>query len=460
MLTRILHNSPELCTFVDQLNLKLSVPQRRHVINLADALLVTDAHKTLAEIQRQFVSCVDPSNIADTFRIAPWSAEDIRSPLAALLMQTALQRLERQDQPRRLLINLDDSLAIKDADTRQLEGVDWHYDPAAKRRKRASRQNALAYLLCNIIAGDWNFTFAIQPYLRAQTVRRINRHRRPEQRLHFVCKGRLARQILDACRALIPADMAVYVHFDAWYASADMLSYIRKQGWHATCRVRAKPQVKWSTHPAARSGPTAQAVCPRGHSRCGRFENDLSGTRYGWSPQQGPLRRPWVGIEKAPPGSSPGVLYQYGSLPDPPTGAAVVCQTLELRDRQHPSEVALGPWRLPAPSLRGHRQVLHRRPPDVGLCPVAFGPSAQPSLAEPCRCHPATSRRARLRLASRRLPGSPCFWQHGFRLPALLAPTALATTSPLNPCSNLQPFATQPNDCYFMLPRGQRCSVV
>jgi len=239
MLTRILHNSPELCTFVDQLNLKLSVPQRRHVINVADALLVTDAHKTLAEIQRQFVSCVDPSNIADTFRIAPWSAEDIRSPLAAMLMQTALERLERQDQPRRLLINLDDSLAIKDPDTRQLEGVDWHYDPAAKRRKRASRQNALAYLLCNIIAGDWNFTFAIQPYLRAQTVRRINRHRRPEQRLHFVCKGRLARQILNACRALIPADMAVYVHFDAWYASADMLRYIRKQGWHATCRVRA-----------------------------------------------------------------------------------------------------------------------------------------------------------------------------------------------------------------------------
>ena len=75
MLTRILHNSAELCTFIDQLDLKLSVPQRRHVTNVADGLLVTDAPKTLAEIQRQFVSCVDASNIADTFRIAPWSAE-------------------------------------------------------------------------------------------------------------------------------------------------------------------------------------------------------------------------------------------------------------------------------------------------------------------------------------------------------------------------------------------------
>ena len=123
MLTRILHNNPELCTFIDHLELQLSAPQRRHVTNVADGLLVTDAPKTLAEIQRQFVECVDPSNIADTFRIAPWTAEDIRSPLSEMLMRTALERLEPQGQPRRLLINLDDSLAIKDPDTRCLQGV-------------------------------------------------------------------------------------------------------------------------------------------------------------------------------------------------------------------------------------------------------------------------------------------------------------------------------------------------
>ena len=30
MLTRILHNNPELCTFIEQLDLQLSAPQRRH----------------------------------------------------------------------------------------------------------------------------------------------------------------------------------------------------------------------------------------------------------------------------------------------------------------------------------------------------------------------------------------------------------------------------------------------
>jgi len=35
-----------------------------------------------------------------------------------------LERLERRGERRRLLINLDDSLAIKDPDTRHLQGVD------------------------------------------------------------------------------------------------------------------------------------------------------------------------------------------------------------------------------------------------------------------------------------------------------------------------------------------------
>ncbi len=239
MLTRILHNNPALCTFIEQLNLELSAPQLRHVTNVADGLLVTDAAKTLAEIQRQFVTCVDPSNIADTFRIAPWTAEDIRRPLTALLMRTALERLEKRSQPRRLFINLDDSIAIKDPDTHCLQGVDWHYDHSHKRRRRYRQQNGLAYLACNIVAGDWTFTFALYPYLRRQTVRRINRKRSPGNRVRFICKYRLARQILEECRSLIPSDVAVYVHFDAWYASARLLRYIRRQGWHATCGVRA-----------------------------------------------------------------------------------------------------------------------------------------------------------------------------------------------------------------------------
>jgi hypothetical protein len=239
LLTRILHNNPVLCTFIEQINLQLGAPQLRHVTNVADGLLVTDAPKTLAEVQRQFASYVAPSNIADTFRIAPWTAEEIREPVAELLMETALERLERKGQRRRLLINLDDSLAIKDPDTSCLQGVDWHCDHSHQRKRRNRMQNGLTFLASNIVSGDWNFTFSVRPYLRKTTVRRINRHRPPERRLRFISKYRLARQILEDCRRLIPRDVAVYVQADAWYASARLLKYIRRQGWHATCGIRA-----------------------------------------------------------------------------------------------------------------------------------------------------------------------------------------------------------------------------
>lgn len=237
MLTHILHNSEELCTFVGQLDLQLSVPQLRHVINIADALLVTDAPKTLAEVQRQFVEAVDPSNFADTLRSAPWNASDIGVPLAAFMIRSALERLRQQRQPLCLLINLDESMAIKDPDTHCLQGVDLHYYHPHRRKKRERLQNGLAYIQCNIVAGDWNFTFAIQPYLREKTVRRINRKRPPNRRLHFVSKKGLAQRVLETCRRLIPAGVSVYVQFDSWYASARLLKYIRRQDWHAVCRI-------------------------------------------------------------------------------------------------------------------------------------------------------------------------------------------------------------------------------
>jgi hypothetical protein len=52
MLTRILHNSEQLSSFFDRLELILYQPQRQHILNMADALLVCEDDKTLAALQR------------------------------------------------------------------------------------------------------------------------------------------------------------------------------------------------------------------------------------------------------------------------------------------------------------------------------------------------------------------------------------------------------------------------
>ena len=45
MLTHILHNSVELCTFVDRLGVQLCHPQRRHLMNVAEALGVCETQR-------------------------------------------------------------------------------------------------------------------------------------------------------------------------------------------------------------------------------------------------------------------------------------------------------------------------------------------------------------------------------------------------------------------------------
>jgi hypothetical protein len=239
MLTHIVHNSERLCAFIDQLGLDLSQPQRRHILNIADALLVCESRKTLAALRREFVDAPDVSNLADCLRISPWTAEDVRQPLGAFLLRWAIEQAEATSAAHIIYVNLDDSLAAKHKDTRHLEGVDWHHDHVESTKRRPRYKNGLCYLACTVAVGTIVVTFDLRLYLRASTVRRLNRRRAPAQRLHFVSKFRLARRMLVALAPLLPPGWEVYVQFDSWYASARLLKYIHRQGWHTVCGLKS-----------------------------------------------------------------------------------------------------------------------------------------------------------------------------------------------------------------------------
>jgi hypothetical protein len=238
MLTRIVHNSPKLCTFFDRLNLQLSKPQRQHILNLADALLVCEDKKTLAALQRQFVEAPDASNMADFLRISPWKAEDVRSALRSNQVNWAVAQAEHLGLPKVLYINIDDSLGEKDKDTRHLEPVDWFHDHGESTKSKPVFKNAFCYLAATLRIGKIVVTVDLRLYLRAKTVRRLNRHRKPGQRIPFHSKNSLARSILEALRPLLPAGWTIYVQFDSWYASEQLIKYVRRQGWHVTCGLK------------------------------------------------------------------------------------------------------------------------------------------------------------------------------------------------------------------------------
>lgn len=238
MLTRIVHNSPQLAAFLDQLQLTLSQPQRQHMLNLADALLVCEDDKTLAALQRQFLEAPDPSNMADFLRISPWQAQDVRTALRANQVHWALKEAERLGLPKLITINIDDSLGEKDKATRHLEPVDFFHDHSESTKTKPIFKNAFCYLECTLTIGSIVVTVDLRLYMREKTVRRLNRHRPVAQRLPFRSKNTLALSILAALRPLLPADWSVVVQFDSWYASEALIKYVRRQGWHVTCGLK------------------------------------------------------------------------------------------------------------------------------------------------------------------------------------------------------------------------------
>ncbi len=238
MLTRVVHNSPKICAFFDSLNLDLSKPQRQHMLNLMDVLLVCEDTKTLAALQRQFIATPDASNMADYLRISPWQAAAGQAAIRASQVNWAVAQADRLNLPKVLYINLDDSLGEKDRDTRHLEPVDWFHDHTECIKTRPVFKNAFCYLEATLRIGTLVVTVDLRLYVRAKTVRRLNRHSSPQQRIPFRSKNSLARAILEDLRPLLPAGWTVYVQFDSWYASDQLINYVHRQGWQVTCGLK------------------------------------------------------------------------------------------------------------------------------------------------------------------------------------------------------------------------------
>jgi hypothetical protein len=169
--------------------------------------------------------------MADTLRLAPWTATDLRQPVGRLLGCEALAQARAQGVLEYMAVSLDDSITAQHQQTRQLEGVDWHYEHVESTPQRPRFKNGLAYIACQGWAGTTSVTFEVRPYLREKTVRRINRPRAPAERLPFRSKLHWARELLCALLPLLPDDVPVSILHDVWYASARWLKFTPRQKW-------------------------------------------------------------------------------------------------------------------------------------------------------------------------------------------------------------------------------------
>jgi hypothetical protein len=243
MLTAIVQHSEELIAFITALNLALNQPQIRHLIQMVDALITSSDTKTISGLYRLLKNQPDPKNGADFLRESPWKAEDIGSQRKRWMVMKFLELARKVNMAFEIYIGIDDSLGKKGKATRHLEAVDYHHNHSESTQKRQAYTNGYVYVELHLQIGPFGFLYDTHLFLREKTVRRLNRERPAEKRLHYRSKYALAREMLIELATLLPKGHKIYVLFDSWYASEKLIKFCRRQKWHVICALKSNRRI-------------------------------------------------------------------------------------------------------------------------------------------------------------------------------------------------------------------------
>jgi len=243
MLTAIVQHSQDLVAFISALNIVLYQPQIRHLIQMVDALLVSSETKTISGLYRLLKGQPDPKSGADFLRESPWKPDDIGSARKRWMLNRFLELASKVNMAFEIFISVDDSLGKKGKATRHLEAVDYQHNHTESSKKKQTYTNGYVYVEVHVQIGPFGFLFDTRLYLREKTVRRLNRKRSAEKRLHFRTKYALAREMLVELATLLPKGHKVYVLFDSWYASKKLIKFCRRQKWHVICAIKSNRRI-------------------------------------------------------------------------------------------------------------------------------------------------------------------------------------------------------------------------
>lgn len=244
MLPVIVQHSETLAAFIFALNLALYQPQIRHLLRVADALIVSNERKTLSDLSRMFRIAPGPKALADFFRESPWTVDLIGKPRKKFMLQKCLELAHKAGMELKILVSLDDSLGKKGKATKHLEAVDYHHNHTESSRKRQSWSNGYVYVELHVQIGPFGFLFDTRLYLREKKVRHLNRGRSAEHRLSYRSKYKLAREMLLELKELLPENSQIYVLFDSWYASAKLINLCLRQKWQVVCALKSNRKIE------------------------------------------------------------------------------------------------------------------------------------------------------------------------------------------------------------------------
>lgn len=223
-----------ITSFLKYIKFDLSEPQTRHLKNFMEALLACEGTKTIAKLNQLILAPTDQSAFTDFFTYSPWSNVLFRQQVYAALVSWVLEQNKDTIFPQPVYISIDDSRSQKPKSSIHFEVTDWHFNTTESH----GYYYGVSFITVHIACGNRSTPIALRLYLRDKTIRRINRHRSKDKRIPFKSKYKIAKEILEELAQFIPKQVAVYVLFDSWYASAKLIKKCRRLRWHVICALK------------------------------------------------------------------------------------------------------------------------------------------------------------------------------------------------------------------------------
>ncbi len=232
-MVKIIAPAKKLVTFFMLLQLRFSKPQISHALHFIEGSIMLDGTKTLSAINRSLLKPNHPSSMADFFTYSPWEHEEYRKQYQQSLIQWAVEDKQRRLFRPFLLLSIDDSLSKKPKESKHFTLVDWHFD--AKEGKRYA--HGISFITLHLQCGNRSIPINWRIYLKAKTVRRLNRD--SHMKIPFKSKMVLAIEMLEEIKPYLPEGFTVYVLFDSWYASKELIQFCRTNNWHLIGGLRS-----------------------------------------------------------------------------------------------------------------------------------------------------------------------------------------------------------------------------
>ena len=217
--------------------------------------MVSEArHKTIAGLYRLLVDPPDASNGADSLRISPWTADDLRAPIRRFTVADLVAYATKTNEWT-LYVSLDDSLGAKDKGTRHLEAVEYHHDHSQSQGKKNPRYtNGTVHVEVRLELGLRSYAYDWRLYLREKTVRRLN-HSGPRNTVStFARKQAWPATCSKACSNCCQPGSESMCSSTVGMPPIASCNGAAWQGWHVICAIKSNRKLgdkKLTTWPQA-----------------------------------------------------------------------------------------------------------------------------------------------------------------------------------------------------------------